>query len=49
MITITLTVETNENNYVTGSTVEYRLFGILLCRKKYVYPPEGYYGEYITT
>ena len=32
-------------NYVISSTIEYRLFGILLYKKEYFYPPEGSRGE----
>lgn len=35
-----------KGNYVINSTIEYRLFGILLYKKEYFYPPEGSHGEY---
>ena len=46
MIKVTVRVNTNERKYVTSSTKECRLFGILLYRKVYHYPEEGWQGEY---
>lgn len=46
MIQIIFRVQTYTGKYITSSTIEYRLFGILLCRKTYYYPPEGSSGEY---
>ena len=46
MIKVTVRVNTNERKYVTSSTKECRLFGILLYRKVYYYPEEGWNGEY---
>lgn len=46
MIQITVRVQTDSRNYITGSSVEYRLFGILLCKKTFYYPPENFRGEY---
>lgn len=48
MIKVTVRVNTNERKYVTSSTKECRLFGILLYRKVYYYPEEGWNGEYVT-
>ena len=48
MIKVTVRVKTNERKYVTSSTIECRLFGILLYRKIYYYPEEGWNGDYDT-
>lgn len=48
MIRITVRIDTDASKYVTGTTIEYRLFGILLYRKVYYYPEEGWRGEYAT-
>ena len=48
MIKVIVKVKTNERKYVTSSTIECRLFGILLYRKVYYYPEEGWNGEYAT-
>nr|DAG52670.1 MAG TPA: hypothetical protein [Caudoviricetes sp.] len=46
MIQIIFRVQTDTGKYVTSSTIEYRLFGILLCKKTFYYPPENFGGEY---
>mgnify|MGYP000761400052 FL=1 len=46
MIKKTLKCEVKSNGYIISSTIEYRLFGILLYKKEYFYPPEGSRGEY---
>lgn len=46
MIKVTVRVKTNESKYVTSSTIECRLFDILLYRKVYYYPEEGWQGEF---
>ena len=48
MIKVTVKINTDEKKYVTSSTIECRLFGILLYRKVYYYPEEGWRGEYTT-
>ncbi len=46
MIKKTLKCTVNNNGYIASSTIEYRLFGILLYKKEYCYPPEGSHGEF---
>ena len=48
MIKVTVRIDTNSSKYVTGTTIECRLFGILLYKKVYRYPEEGWRGEYVT-
>ena len=48
MIKVTVKINTDASKYVTSSTIECRLFGILLYRKVCHYPEEGWRGEYAT-
>lgn len=48
MIKITFKTSSNVDGYITSSTIECRVFGILLYKKSCFYPPKGWSGEYFT-
>lgn len=48
MIKKTMNCVCDRQNYIISSSIEYRLFGILLYKKEYFYPPRGWQGEYIS-
>lgn len=46
IIEVKVTPEVDVRGYIVRSTIERRVLGVLLYRKVYHYPPEGWRGEY---
>lgn len=46
MIKFLFKTSQDADGYIQSSTIECRLFGILLYKKVYLYPSKGWDGEY---
>ena len=46
IIEIKVTPEVDVRGYIVRSIIERRILGVLLYRKVYHYPPDGWHGEY---
>lgn len=46
IVEVKVTPETDVRGYIIRSTIERRVLGVLLYRKVYHYPHEGWRGEY---